>query len=510
MTFLNGWMEGYVFDVPYTADFYYQITPDHLNFCTLLNGYQYPAITDGFSYLELGSGMGFNLNVMAALYPEGEFWGIDFNPEHISFSNKIKKQVELKNINFLELSFEELLNDKIDELPEFDYVVAHGVFSFVSHKNREIIAEIIKRKLKPGGICYLGYNEMCGCFGVLPIQRLILDYSKLFPDVGTLAKISMGINLAKKLKEVGSAYFNSTFMEKLFKRFERDRTNYLAHELLNEDWNPLFFTQVLSYMNKAKLRYIAQADPIWFFNDLFLTDEQIEFLKGLRSPLLKEITKNYMVGMSFRRDIFIRGGQYLPNPVVIKKLKKVKLILRTPINEKKIKVSLPYNNKNANIGNELIEKLMEVLKEDHYTIGEILEFSSFKSWSLPYLLRTASLLIHSRIVDMVLTNTPTNYDFALKLNRIVAKESRFNNVLRTFCIPKSRSGIFVDIIIRLVYDAIANENLKDLDQIISHVLKFTENHGINVTREEINSKISHWIENNVPLWERLYIMDLKL
>ena len=504
------WMDGYVFDVPYIADFFFYQTPDFLNFCLLLNGFEHPPLKN-FKFLELGSGMGFNLNCMAALYPNGEFYGIDFNPEHICFSNKIKDDAGLKNVSFYELSFEEFLKERKDDFPKFDYIISHGVFSFVSDENKNFIVEIIKNKLKQGGVCYISYNDMCGCFFSVPIQRLLLDYSKLFPDLGSLAKINMGKNLIKKMKDAGCMYFNLPIMERLFKKFEIDRLNYLAHEYLNETWNPLFFTDVLSYMKGAKVKYVCQADPIWYFEDLFLTDKQLDFLKGRRSIVLKEIIKDYMVGMAFRKDLYIKGGQALAKGELIEKIKNIKVVLRSPIRQEKFKVTPPYGNKNINIDSELIKKLIEVLNDNSCTIGEMMALSGFQSMELSNILRVIAVLLHSRVIDVVLEAEGHNMESCVRLNKIVAKEARYKNLLQQFCIPKSKSGIFVDIIKRLVYDALVNEGLKDLDSIISYVIKYTNEHeGVNFTKGEIEEEISHCIEEDMVQWERLGIIDIKL
>ncbi len=512
MIFTSEWVDGYVFDIPYTANFYYQQTPDFLNFCTLLSGIEPPEFSNGFKYLELGSGMGFNLNAIASMYPEGDFYGVDFNPEHIRFSNKIKNQAGLKNVEFFEMSFEEVLNQKIDEFPMFDYITLHGIFSWVSKENRDIIVRILKNKLKPGGICYITYNDMCGWFNYVPLQRLLLDYSKLFPDIGSIAKINMGINLAKRLKESGSVYFNSPFIEKILEKFEKDR-KYVVHEYLNEDWQPLFFTQVLSHMKHAKVQYVGQGEPIWYFDNLFLNKKQQELLNGLRSQLLREVVKDFIVRMSFRKDIYIKGTSPIPPPLVTKRIKQVRVFLRLVSMDKRYKIKLPYANKNANIDPEFLERLVEILSENIYTIGELMDIPELGLNNIFDFLRTISILLHSRTIDLVLGESKTNnVADVINLNKVVAKESRYKNILRQFCIPKSRSGIAVNLYQRLVYDGIVNKGINDVSGIISHVYSYLNGDNTNnkLLKKDIEGEILECIEKVIPEWKRIGIIAADL
>ncbi len=499
----NEWIEGYVFDVPYTANFYYYQAPDLLNFCCMLYGFAPPDIDNGFSYLELGSGMGFNLNLMAALYPQGNFVGVDFNPEHIRFSNEVKNKCNIENSTFLEVSFEEFLN-KGGEFSSFDYIALHGVFSWVSHENREVISKIIKKKLKPGGICYVSYNNMCGWWSQIPFQRFLLDYTSLFPDFNSIQKINLAENLLKKLKDAEASYFNRPFMERLFKKIDKDNRAYIAHEYLNRDWQPLFFTDVLSYMGRAMVNYIGSADPIWYFENIFLTEKQFNLLKGLRSPMLKEIVKDYMVELAFRKDIYMKGRANLSGDSLINKFKEVNLFLRPLPDEKKYKVNIGYSKRGINLDPEFVERIVEHLIQGPKTIGYMLDKKIFKNISDA--VRTISLLLHTRLLDVIIGNIKENKNTIRNINKYVALHTRENNILRHIGIPESRSGIMLGIIQRLVYDAILNEDLKDIDKIISHVKTYTSKFRIELSEEEIDKTITTTIEKDLPQWERIGIL----
>ena len=73
---------GYVTDVTYVPGFYPQMSPVAMRYVAALNGVIPPRLTKGFRFLELGCGLGRCLTTLAAAHPQGEFVGVDLNPEH--------------------------------------------------------------------------------------------------------------------------------------------------------------------------------------------------------------------------------------------------------------------------------------------------------------------------------------------------------------------------------------------------------------------------------------------
>ncbi len=502
--FSQKWLEGYVIDVPYPADFHYFLSPDFLNFCTLLYGVAPPSIKGKFNYLELGSGTGFCINAMAAFYPEGNFYGVDFNPQHIVLSKDIKEEAGLENITFIDKSFEELLS-YVDYLPDFDYIVMHGVFAWISHENREILMKLVKKKLKPGGIVYIGYNNMCGWSFRVPFQRFLVDLARLFPDIGSLPKMNMGMRWIKRLEDVGSHYFNLPQVKKTTETLGKESKNYLVHEYLNTTWAPLFFTDVLSYARNAKLSYVGMAEPIWNFEKLIFNDEQLSLLNEVRSPFFKEMLKDYIVGLSFRKDIYVKGATYIASSIILDKLKDVKVVLLQKTEDKKYKIEVPFINRNVNISSALLDILFDILKDGPKSIGEILQDKSIK-FNTMELISTLCLLIKGRLINVV-DKIRDNKEKCIALNKSVARRSRHSNFFRYMCIPSACSAIFTNLVQRLVYDAVVGEEFSDVDSIISHVITYSNQNVLNLKEEDLEDfcrrEVTRCIEEDIPIWEKL-------
>lgn len=95
-----------------------------------------------FTYGDLGCGQGFNVNLVAAAHPGGEFHATDFNPVHIAGARRLARQAGATNIHFYDDSFEDF--GRRTDLPDFDIIVLHGIFSRVSAENRRLIVDFIR------------------------------------------------------------------------------------------------------------------------------------------------------------------------------------------------------------------------------------------------------------------------------------------------------------------------------------------------------------------------------
>jgi len=113
-------------------------------------------------------GHGVTAAILAALHPEGKFYVMDFNPSHIHYLAELTKAAKLTNLHYLDASFAQYAER--DDLPEFDYISAHGIYSWVPAENRQHIRRIIDKKLKIGGIVSISYNTLPGWAQIAPIQ----------------------------------------------------------------------------------------------------------------------------------------------------------------------------------------------------------------------------------------------------------------------------------------------------------------------------------------------------
>ena len=187
------------------------------------------------------------------------------------------------------------------------------IWTWISDENGKVILDVIRRKLKVGGLVYVSYNCFPGWAPAGPLRHLMKLHADLAADAsGILAKVDGALEFAKQIVDSGALYFrrNPQVGERL-NYISKQKRPYLAHEYLTEDWRVMAFSDVARLMDSAKLTFVASAHILDLVDTVNLTHEAQELLKDIQHPLLKQTVRDYFVNQQFRRDIFVKGPRRL-------------------------------------------------------------------------------------------------------------------------------------------------------------------------------------------------------
>ncbi|MBK7060016.1 MAG: methyltransferase regulatory domain-containing protein [Rubrivivax sp.] len=307
---MNDWNEGYITDVDYTYGFYKEMAPAAIRFALLAAGYESPPV-DRFSYCELGYGQGAGLALLAAANPGGDFWGTDFNPAHAAGAARLAGEAGLKNLHVFDDSFEQFGQR---DLPQFDYITLHGIWSWVGTEVAQQIVDFIRLHLKVGGVVYISYNTLPGWTHALPMRGLLSQYvefqSSQADPIGN--RLDGALKLLEDLNQIPGSYFHRTpQLAERIKSLQGQNRNYLAHEYLNRHWQPVFFSQMVEALTPAKLTFTAHAGALNCIDAVNHTKELQAVLDRISNPIFKEIVRDLGINQTFRRDLFVRGPRRL-------------------------------------------------------------------------------------------------------------------------------------------------------------------------------------------------------
>lgn len=306
---MTGWSHGYNVSTGYTYGFYRETAPDWIDYALALRGLEPPRRQGGapFRYLELGSGQGFGLCLLAAANPEGEFLGIDFSPEHTAHARALAADLKLTNVQFLEGDFAELGTAWPSEHGAFDYVVMHGIYSWVPQAIRRSIVAILAAATNPGAAVYVSFNTQPGWVSTLPLQHILSLIDQESPARG-MAAIQAGRDLFTKMEAAGSGVTRA--LPALKARLETIRNKpeaYLVQEYLHENWHPMWCSEVMKELAGAKLALGASATIAENLLPHVLPQAFQEVLAGREEPRLREDLIDCLINQSFRRDLYVRG-----------------------------------------------------------------------------------------------------------------------------------------------------------------------------------------------------------
>ena len=390
------WQHGYHADGTYTCGFYRELTPAWLDFASLLKGHRSPRrhAAEPFSYLELGSGMGLGLCLLAATYPEGQLIGIDFHPDHILHSRHLSEALQLSNIQFIENDFLRLSEDSSELCGQYHYVVAHGIAAWVAQPIRHALLKVAADSLIAGGLFYCSYNTLPGWLAAFPLQQLAWLESRRRASGTTSAAQAVHAAAATLQGLLGLAETPSALAmalpglrERLGSLKEMD-SSYLVQEYINEGWQPLTVQDFHDSAMAHKLRYTASAALPDNFPGLLPVNIR-DTVMAEADPLVREVLQDLAINQSFRRDIFSRGVDTLSSAENTALLQAMHFCLQEAPEQESYPFTTSFGLVN---GNSNLYRSVETILADGPMSFAVLQ--DRLSLSIPDLAQVLSLLLH--------------------------------------------------------------------------------------------------------------------
>ncbi|HZL33935.1 MAG TPA: methyltransferase regulatory domain-containing protein [Tepidisphaeraceae bacterium] len=240
--------------LPYSVSAFPQTRPDHLAAIGRLFGLN-PPRPDGCRVLELGCAAGGNLLPMAAASPGSRFVGIELSHRQAADGQAAAREMGLNNIDIRGMS----ILDVTPELGEFDYILAHGVYSWVPPAVQEKILDICRRNLSTSGIAYISYNTYPGWHARGAVREMLWYHTQRYADpVERTREARLFLEfLAGSPLEPGDGY--STLLRQEMALLQAVPDSYLLHEHLDDFNDPLYFHQFAERAADHGLQYLAEA-----------------------------------------------------------------------------------------------------------------------------------------------------------------------------------------------------------------------------------------------------------
>ena len=303
---MTTWSEGYAAESDYVAHYTTELNPLRAGPLLLDAGYavQGPPRTA----CELGFGLGLSTVVHAAA-GTATWWGTDFSPSQTLFARELAAAAGI-DLNLHDQSFAEFCAR--DDLPEFDFIALHGVWSWISESNRGLIVDFLRRKLRVGGTFYISYNALPGWAQIIPVRNLMRSFVERALPAGqdaerqAAAALDFAVRLMAQNPHMATAY---PLAASTVDGMRKNDPRYVAHEYLNRDWAPMSFADVAARLDAAKLGFACSAAPSDHFDRYFLTTEQQQTLAETADPVLREGVRDFMTNRRFRKDYWIKGGR---------------------------------------------------------------------------------------------------------------------------------------------------------------------------------------------------------
>lgn len=509
---MTTWNSGYVSDIEYLPGFYREQSPPHLDLTCLVAGVEPPDVDGGVTYCELGCGVGVTTLLLAAADPTGRYVGIDFNPAHIARGRAIARKSGLANVELIEASFADMLAPGAPALPQFDYVTLHGVYSWISPENRQAVVRFLARFVKPGGVVYVTYNAMPGWLLGLPLQRMLSEYARLEPGRSDHA-MERALGFLRAAQAAGARPFaDPEMVARLEREVARGQIAYLAHEYLNENWQPLYHSDVARDFAEAKLEYVGAATLLENYPELALAPEQLELLAGIGVGAVRETFKDYFMVRSFRRDVFVRGARRLSAEAKDARLRALPLTLTVPRDEARHVIGVPRGE--ARLEEKVYTPVFDALAGGVRTIGELLDLPGIRGTSSATAVELAGMLVGSSQA-LTVPAAGVHGGSAAAFNRVAVETCLGEGRTTTaFAATGLRSGLHAGLFDLLAYSGLAAGLPPEAPALAMHAWKYLQSRGDSLRRDgqpvegaEANLDILHAeigkvLAGALPLWQR--------
>jgi SAM-dependent methyltransferase len=437
---MSDWTAGYVADIGYTFGYYQELNPARVKLALLNAGIKAPAMQVA---CELGFGQGLSINLHAAT-SDVQWFGTDFNPAQAGFAQELAAAcgsgAQLFDQAFAEFS-------QRSDLPEFDFIGLHGIWSWISDENRSVIVDFVRRKLKVGGVLYISYNTLPGWAAFAPMRHLMTEHSDIIgaEGLGIVNRINDALEFADKLLDTQPLFAraNPLVAERIKKLKEQNR-HYLAHEYFNRDWHPMHFATMAQWLAPAKLQYACSAHYLDFIDAINLTNEQQAFLKDIPDPIFRESVRDFMVNQQFRRDYWVKGARSITPLEQAEALLTQMFVLATPIANISLKVTGAMGE--ATLAESVYQPLLSLMADYRVrTVKEMHEVVHTQGVSEAQL-RQAVLVLAGLdhflpVQEEAVVNAATSS--SIRLNQQLMKKSRSQADTQFLASPLTGSGVHV-------------------------------------------------------------------
>ena len=296
-------------EVSYDSQASAQSHPEQLATVAALHGLSPPEIAT-CRVLEVGCSAGGNLLPMAAALPRASFVGCDLSPAAIAAARSAVAELGLANVTLVEGDLREFP----DDLGPFDYVIAHGVYSWVPPAVRDALFALAARKLSPNGLMYVSYNVYPGCH----VRQAAWEVLHLHADGidDARGRLDAARELARAIAEPAySQDLTDGLLRREFDRVAKETDSAIYHDDLAVPNDPVYFRSFVDHARHYGLSFVSEAK---LFNSsvLWLSAGMQRMVSGL-GRIEREQYHDFACLRRFRQSVLCRteaGGALALNP----------------------------------------------------------------------------------------------------------------------------------------------------------------------------------------------------
>ena len=500
---MSKWSSEFLYDLPCSYSYYKEENPLYLKHLLTSKGFSFPDIENG-NALEIGFGKGISISMHAATSTT-KWMGTEFNPSLVNTAKRVAKECNI-DAELTSESLEEFA--RRTDLPKFDLICLHGVWSWISDRDQESIIDIADRHLKDGGIFYVSYNCTVGMINFEPVRHLMHTYNqKMNPsNMADHERLNRVATYLLPIVRANPSFVVSQpdFAERITAALATNTNEFLS-ENLNTHWSMSHFSDISRRLERADLGFMCSAlgnDNLDFAN---LTPEQIEFIEPLLGTVMYEDTRDFIVNQRFRHDIYVKGGIPLSPNEYLATFRSLNILMIDPADS--FNYTITGRNGEVELDKAVYGPLIEILADNEpHNVGAILDIilSSNQELAFDQVANAINTLVYANICAPCVAAESVDEE---KMDR--CRRYNFNTIENYtdsptvfMCSPLTQGGIAVDPLqVKLLGIYLQNPECHDL-ALVEAILTLCvagevnfNNDGQALSEDELINVVSNYVAN---------------
>lgn len=273
--------------------------------------------------LEVGCGSGTNLLAMAANLPNSELVGVDLSENHIKFGTQAAEEIGVTNLKLIRA---DLLKADLSAFGKFDYIIAHGFYSWIPPVVREKFLEICRQNLAENGVAFVSYNALPGCHLRLMMREMMTFHTENIES--PQEKINQSLSLLGFLKD--AAFEKEVYGKILENEFEKTierSAEVIIHDDLGTFNQPFYFHEFVSAFEKYDLQFLSEAE---YFHEKYTSfnSQAVGLLNqfGDDEIVRREQYLDFLKNRRFRQTLICRKNANVKRKVVEDFFDEIKIV----------------------------------------------------------------------------------------------------------------------------------------------------------------------------------------
>jgi SAM-dependent methyltransferase/methyltransferase-like protein len=303
-------------EVPYESVAYAQTHPDRLATVATLFGLKPPRV-DACRVLELGCASGGNLIPMAQALPGSRFVGVDLSAREIADGQQCLDVLGLRNVELRALS----ITDIDESFGQFDYIICHGVFSWVPRDVQERIFTLCARQLAPHGVVYISYNTYPGWHMRGMIRDMMRFHAERFDTASRRVQQARALLdfLAGSVTKKDGPY--GLMLKQELDLLRKTGDSYLLHEHLEDVNEPFYFHEFVRRAGVHRLRYLGEADVHAMAAHSFPAEVQATLRRLSANLIQSEQYLDFLRHRMFRQTLLVHEEAPISHGVPVERIR---------------------------------------------------------------------------------------------------------------------------------------------------------------------------------------------